>query len=195
MDHRNHDPGKARASPDSSQSQRLRGFRRPPVRAVTMTVQTGSLVRLNTPDNPRLHGALARVVEMTAYGARVATAAAGTGEFRAYPEEMEPADFNPPTEREEAEVPGNPDVSPPDLAGPPKVAGGMSAQMMTSSPAITYPPPTAVREQARRHRQPSRETDIMSPTGNVCATCGSCRMVRSGACEVCLDCGTSGGCG
>lgn len=188
MDYRNHDPGKARASPEGPPPYKGRGYRRPPVRAVTMTVQTGSLVRLNTPDNPRLHGALARVIEMTAYGARVATAAAGTGEFRAYPEEMDPADFNPPSEREEAALRVSQGV-------PPPTPSGVAGQALAVGPAVPYPPPTAVRNQARRHRQPPRETDILSPTGNVCDNCGSFRMVRSGACEVCLECGTSGGCG
>lgn len=32
-------------------------------------------------------------------------------------------------------------------------------------------------------------------TGNVCGTCGGVRMKNAGACEVCEDCGTSGGCG
>jgi hypothetical protein len=32
-------------------------------------------------------------------------------------------------------------------------------------------------------------------TGDICDSCGSARMVRSGTCATCLDCGTaSGGC-
>lgn len=31
-------------------------------------------------------------------------------------------------------------------------------------------------------------------SGNLCDHCGSARMKRNGACEVCEDCGTSGGC-
>jgi hypothetical protein len=31
-------------------------------------------------------------------------------------------------------------------------------------------------------------------TGNLCPSCGGCRMVRSGACEKCEDCGSSSGC-
>lgn len=30
---------------------------------------------------------------------------------------------------------------------------------------------------------------------SICGHCGSLKMVRAGACEVCLACGTSGGCG
>lgn len=32
-------------------------------------------------------------------------------------------------------------------------------------------------------------------TGDVCHCCGSIKMVRTGACSACQDCGTSGGCG
>lgn len=32
-------------------------------------------------------------------------------------------------------------------------------------------------------------------TGEVCNDCGGLRMVRSGACSTCQDCGASGGCG
>lgn len=31
-------------------------------------------------------------------------------------------------------------------------------------------------------------------TGDICTHCGNGRMVRSGACSKCLDCGESGGC-
>lgn len=31
-------------------------------------------------------------------------------------------------------------------------------------------------------------------SGSLCDNCGSARMKRNGACEVCEDCGTSGGC-
>jgi ribonucleoside-diphosphate reductase alpha chain len=48
-------------------------------------------VRLNVPENPRLHGAPAVVREATAWGAHVGTAAAATGRFRALASEMDPA--------------------------------------------------------------------------------------------------------
>lgn len=32
-------------------------------------------------------------------------------------------------------------------------------------------------------------------TGNMCEACGNFRMVRTGTCETCLDCGNAGGCG
>lgn len=50
----------------------------------------GSRVRLRTPDNRRLHGALAVVETLEPWGARVRTAAAGSGQYRALFEEMEP---------------------------------------------------------------------------------------------------------
>ena len=31
-------------------------------------------------------------------------------------------------------------------------------------------------------------------TGNFCADCGGANMIRSGTCEVCIDCGTTTGC-
>lgn len=31
-------------------------------------------------------------------------------------------------------------------------------------------------------------------TGNVCTLCGSVRMVKSGTCDLCLECGTTSGC-
>lgn len=34
-----------------------------------------------------------------------------------------------------------------------------------------------------------------SLTGDLCMNCGGANMQRAGACMVCLDCGTSGGCG
>jgi hypothetical protein len=54
-------------------------------------LRTGDRVRLHCPQNVRLHGAAAVVREVTSYGARVATAAAATGEFRALASEMVPA--------------------------------------------------------------------------------------------------------
>lgn len=53
-------------------------------------VTEGTLVRLNVPENPRLHDQAAVVVSVTEYGAVVQTPAAATGEFRALFEEMEP---------------------------------------------------------------------------------------------------------
>lgn len=88
-------------------------------------MRPGDRVRLRVPENPRLDGAFAEVEAPTDYGARVLTAAAATGRFRALHEEMVP----------------------------------------------------------------------LSATGEVCSCCGGVNLVRAGACNVCLDCGTSGGCG
>lgn len=43
------------------------------------------------------------------------------------------------------------------------------------------------------------ETDVRTIkaqgyTGNVCPTCGGCRMRRNGTCELCEDCGSTSGC-
>jgi hypothetical protein len=46
-----------------------------------------------------------------------------------------------------------------------------------------------------------KETEKMSTaidqgfTGDVCITCGGCRMRRSGSCTVCSDCGSTSSCG
>lgn len=31
-------------------------------------------------------------------------------------------------------------------------------------------------------------------TGGICQQCGGCRMVRSGSCSTCIECGTTSGC-
>jgi len=31
-------------------------------------------------------------------------------------------------------------------------------------------------------------------TGSACSSCGSMKMKRNGACEICLDCGATSGC-
>lgn len=95
----------------------------------TAQLTVGSKVKLNTPDNPRLHGQFGTVRELTEWGAHVTTAAAAARTYRAGWDEMVP------------------------------VAEGQGY------------------------------------TGDACECCGGFRMVRSGACAVCLDCGTSGGCG
>jgi hypothetical protein len=55
-----------------------------------VNVRVGSKVRLVTPDNPRLDGALATVVRLAEWGAHVLTAKAGSGRFRALFSEMDP---------------------------------------------------------------------------------------------------------
>ncbi len=54
-----------------------------------MRFSVGDTVVLNTPDNPRLHGASARIRELTGWGAHVVCKAAATGKFRALFGEME----------------------------------------------------------------------------------------------------------
>ncbi len=106
-------------------------------------MQSGDLVILNVPDNPRLHGASAVVDRLTDWGAHVRTAAAATGRFRASHEEM----------------------------------GLVRADLML----------VEALNAARSRRQ--------GYTGDVCCNCQGVRMRRNGACLVCDDCGTSGGCG
>lgn len=53
-------------------------------------MRPGQRIRLRVPENARLDGAAAVVLEVTGYGARVRTPAAGSGEFRALFSEMVP---------------------------------------------------------------------------------------------------------
>lgn len=53
------------------------------------TFKVGETVRLNVPENVRLHGADATIVKLTSYGAHVRTVAAARGKFRALFEEMD----------------------------------------------------------------------------------------------------------
>lgn len=59
-----------------------------------MTLHPGTRVRLNTPSNPRLHGALAEIDIPTAWGALVRTPAAATGQYRAAHCEIVPEGAN-----------------------------------------------------------------------------------------------------
>jgi len=43
-------------------------------------------------------------------------------------------------------------------------------------------------------QQPKPDPKAMGYTGNMCSTCGGVRMIRTGVCECCQDCGTSAGC-
>ncbi len=55
---------------------------------VVLDLKPGDVVMLDVPYNPRLHGATATVAVMETWGARVQTAAAATGKFRALWSEM-----------------------------------------------------------------------------------------------------------
>lgn len=57
--------------------------------------QRGTPVRLNTPDNPRLHGATGIVEKLEEWGATVKVKASGSGEFRALWQEMTPEPTEP----------------------------------------------------------------------------------------------------
>ena len=53
-------------------------------------VRLGDVVRLNVPENVRLHGARGRVTSLRDWGAVVSTEAAATGQYRALFSELEP---------------------------------------------------------------------------------------------------------
>lgn len=44
------------------------------------------------------------------------------------------------------------------------------------------------------HPEKSQQARQMGYTGSICDLCGGCRMVRSGTCEKCEDCGITSGC-
>ena len=97
-------------------------------------MRVGDTVRINTPENLRLHGTEATVVQLEEWGAHLHAPAAATKGFRAAWGEMTPA-----------------------------------------APTVQRP--------------------YSEATGDACDKCGSTRMRWAGACKVCEDCGTSGGCG
>lgn len=111
-----------------------------------MLLAKGTAVTLYTPDNPRLHGASAVIVEPTEWGAIVETEASGSGQYRASHDEMVIVETN--GHKSESSLPGQRGVA---------------------------------RQQGY--------------TGDACDVCGSFRVLRSGPCLKCEECGTSGGCG
>lgn len=62
----------------------------PRVRNGGPTMLVGDRVRLNTPENERLHQSEARIVSLTDWGAYLTAPAAATGSYRAVWDEMEP---------------------------------------------------------------------------------------------------------
>ncbi len=106
----------------------------------------GQDVVLSVPENPRLHMAPARIVELTDWGAHVVCRAAATGRFRAGYSEMVPAH---------------------------QASDGLAddtAERTTAAIESGY-------------------------SGDVCDSCGSLQMRRSGACLTCDSCGANSGCG
>ena len=58
--------------------------------------------------------------------------------------------------------------------------------------------PPAPRAHVARHpvtRTPPGSEPTERPTGDLCLVCGSARLVRTGSCLTCLDCGEGGSCG
>lgn len=200
----NHDPRSSRTAVLSwrgaGQGDPTRRGDRPTGRkVVTMTLGTGSSVRLNTPHNPRLHGSIATVEALTEWGAHVLTPAATTGRYRASDHEMEPLDGPPDslsggkTEPVTENVSdGAPDGVLVENAVPLLPIGAKPVSKAMAAGKVNA---AVVGSQTAKRYRPAPATDVLSPTGNPCGKCGSMRCVRSGACEVCLDCGESGGCG
>ena len=139
-------------------------------------LKPGTMVRLVTPDNLRLHGAIARVESITTWGAYVKTPVAGSGQYRALFEEMEPAG---------PELGG-------DVVGE-TLAGSDTPVGLSYEPSSVKPVSTAFKRVNGngKHTQPAR----WELTGNFCKACGGMNVVRTGSCETCQDCGDNSGCG
>lgn len=143
--------------PTGSQVKRISKERNPTV--TEETVQPGTPVRINCPENPRLHGTEAQVVQVESWGAHLLAPAAATGKYRAAWQEMEIVDT---------------------ILCPP-----------------TAPTPTPVTNGHPSLDDSSHRTSIKSLgyTGNICPNCQGCRMIRTGSCVTCEDCGHNEGCG
>jgi len=72
------------------------------------------------------------------------------------------------------------------------VAVGSSSQPTPVAP--TSPALTTVDAPSPAPAVPAHAPISQGFTGNMCAICGGSHMVRSGTCELCMDCGSTTGC-
>lgn len=138
-----------------------------------MNIRAGTTVILHTPDNQQLHGTEATVAELTPWGAHVRAPAAATGNFRALWSEM---------------------ILPQDTNG----HGVSIAKELREDrdPSDSYGQDhTYVANRTRAMSKTSAAALAAGYTGDICDKCGSHRMVRTGACQTCQDCGAAGSCG
>lgn len=57
------------------------------------------------------------------------------------------------------------------------------------------PPPRTGTAMLNGRSRPSPAAPAGENTGKYCDNCGGARIVRTGSCETCLDCGSNEGCG
>jgi len=135
-----------------------------------MNVEVGQRVLLNTPDNVILDGERAVVAALADWGAHVHTSV-GSGYFRALHSEMIPI--------EETNA----------------VTQSLSTNGHNQeSIAVSITIKETVTIKASETYTAMVNSSPQSYTGDVCSFCQGSRMVRSGPCAKCLDCGESGGC-
>jgi hypothetical protein len=124
----------------------------------------GDAVVISIPDNHRADGQPATVEAVAEWGAHLKTGF-GSGEFRATWEEMTP--------------PRKPAVR---TTGP--VAKGVRSAF----------PATVGGKMPARNGVAKSVAKAQGFTGDPCGKCQGGRMVRNGACLLCVDCGESSGC-
>lgn len=152
-----------------------------------LDIQTRDMVRLLTPENPRLHGATAQVLETTEWGAIVATSAAATGRFRALYSEMVPLDLNEVGTVRQASTETVVAVSDSTLD---TVAVVIKQVGSTNGWRLGHAHPAESRSGRDLHHFSHSE----GYTGDVCSVCQGSRMRHNGSCLVCDDCGSTTGC-
>lgn len=140
-------------------------------------------VRLECPENERLHGAEAVIVHLEEWGAHVACLSAATGHFRAAWHEMVPLEGEP--------LKTLAQVTLSDSSWEKEVLPADPQGAIEEVPMRTGPPRTLRSSQAAVYVR--RAGDGYS--GDCCSNCGGVRLRRDGKCLVCDDCGsTAGGC-
>lgn len=141
-------------------------------------LRPGDAVRLNTPDNLTLHGAPAKVVEVTDWGAHVATAAAATGRFRALYDEMDR---------------DGPELLVAGYADPVILGGAETSVGLTVPAAVGIVAAKAIT--GNGHAAAGKaQSKGKGYSGDACDQCGSFKMRRNGTCLLCDDCGATSGC-
>jgi hypothetical protein len=152
------------------------------------------LMRLKGTENPVVEGQTGRVLMLEPWGAVLETEATVSGRYRATWKEMEPV-------LAAQELPG-PDVLAMVRAQERRERDARLSSLLRERGSIqVIKDGNGIPKQVVRlvpdgkTKVPDRQKDPTSFTGEFCTNCQGARMQRTGACSVCLDCGTSAGCG